>query len=747
VDLVRGGTTVYSSSTITETMTLGSPVSGDVVLIKPGADASGNVIPFTENQGEVFPIAVPSGVTLQAAGSAPVYVASVSGGAGVVLFTVGPVLAGNDPTELTTFASLHLAGASTAISVARAPGERTNLRLDDVRFLRNEIGLLCTAGATGGAEGVITASIEDCWVVDDVPYAHASQPAPRSFSIGLAFRAVGEDGGLIEANLDNLRTYGEFPDSRMARLPLTGEEGTHDLEPFSPGSGTPPTLTRLVEVYTKNADTNAAAGDGEHGAAPGYAIQPVPRVFLTANGGTWHGRSTGTSDGWDLALYADSEWSGTGQLLDYSSYWDARLNGTTIRNFRAAGIYARAWREVRGWLGLQSVTIRKTGQGYTAPGGDFPDLYDGVHAVTDEAYMVVEAANSQFLSNAGNGMYLLAATSIQASDMEFPTGLYVDLDHCEMHGNGVNGLFLDAAPNKPHYGRMQGGIVGGTWDFYPAPPSSSGVRSLIADGTEPDPDLPRGQGIVDGCAISNNGRRGVVMRALGTHFENTDLTAVSVRFVNTYVWNHPLEGWLAQLEEWGSPQYSGRTPLLLAPLVHCTLAYNDQRSEGGATAEVRLVTSTTPDPRFYWDDTSGIVDDQILITSFANTIFERPNPTWDDFGPTLQAYAVFDTNPPGAEPYNGDPTLIGWAGIRATDLNVPGTDPESTGLSSPFEGPIAPASYDLEQFFIKNLLPPSIFESSPGYLNAGAMLSEDAFDVEGFPRPALLERDKGGEEG
>ena len=251
---------------------------------------------------------------------------------------------------------------------------------------------------------------------------------------------------------------------------------------------------------------------------------------------------------------------------------------------------------------------------------------------------------------------------------------------------------------------------------------------------------------MDGCAISIDGRRGIVMRALGTHFENTDLTAVSVRFVNTYVWNHPLEGWLAQLEEWGSPQYSGQTPLLVAPLVHCTLAYNDQRSEGGATAEVRLVTSTTPDPRFYWDDTAGIVDDQILITSFANTIFERPNPTWDDFGPTLQSFLEFDDGLQ-SEPYNGNPAKLGWAGIRAVDGNVPGPDRDSTGLSSPFEGPIAPTSYDLEQFFIQNPPVPTIFNMSPAYLNAGVMLTEDAVDIEGVPRTTMTGRDKGGEQG
>ena len=744
VDLVRGGVTIYSGPTITDTLSTGGAVAGDQVLIKAPLDSAGNVIPYSEDIGEVFPIQVPSGVVVENAGSHPVYVVSIAPGGASALFQVGAIQ-GPDPTEVTTFRSLHLAGARIAIEVVRDAGGATNLLLDDVRFLRNGDALVCRAGGSQGAGGTIGVSVEDCWIVDDVPYAHAPQPAEQKFSRGFVFQVEDFDAGTVSATIDDLRTYGQFPDSRMARVPVSGQEGTHDLEPFAPSSGAPsPELTRLVEIHAHNLNSQSS---GEHDTSYD-PVDPVPRVFLTVNGGVWNGRSGGTSNGWDVGLYADAEKAPRSTLGmphgDYGAVFEASLNGTMIRNFRAAGIYARANWETRGRLSLQSVTIRDVGQGYAVdPNDDYAFLHNGVHAVSDFSYLVVEADNSSFLSNAGNGIYLQSHRTDYDLRVQLPAGAYLGLDHCEIHENGVNGLFLDAAPNKSFYPYTGGALVGGTVDYFGQQlwePNLTGV------GQSANPALPRGQGVVDGCGISNNGKRGIVMRALGRQWPE-DLTAVSVRFVNTYVWGHPLEGWYARLEEVSPPGYFREIPVLLAPVVHCTFAYNDDRASGGATAEVEMIApGGTPVPLFFWDDTpSDPNDDVVLITSFVNSVFQRPVAQWEDFGTSLQGVLKMDDNQ--SHPYyNGDPMTIGWSGIRSV-FGALVSDPESTSDPSPFVGPIQEPSTALEQFFLDNLTGSAIFFQSPVYRNAGKALDEDGIDVEGYQRPGPFEaRDKGGEE-
>lgn len=317
------------------------------------------------------------------------------------------------------------------------------------------------------------------------------------------------------------------------------------------------------------------------------------------------------------------------------------------------------------------------------------------------------------------------------------------LDRCGVHGNSTSGIFLDAAPDKPHFPHNQGAIVGGTYDYFPV--ATRLEKSLIWEGNEPDGRLPRGQGVVNGCAISNNGEYGIRLRALGDYSEG-NLTAISVRFVNDYVWNNPSGGYYARLEPFINTPFLA--PALIAPLVHCTFAENHTGGAGGWSVEIDPVTvgGSPPQRLFFWDDYPNVNDNRVLGTSINNCVFQRPNHQDPDFGPKLETFDVFDTNPPGSFWYPA-PELIPWSGLRALKSGISSTDAASTDWPSPFFGPINPTNRTTGQFFLDNtnLSQPRFFLSNP-YLRAGFSLTEDVVDYEGFTRPALALRDKGGEE-
>ena len=172
-------------------------------------------------------------------------------------------------------------------------------------------------------------------------------------------------------------------------------------------------------------------------------------------------------------------------------------------------------------------------------------------------------------------------------------------------------------------------------------------------------------------------------------------------------------------------------------------------SAGGWTADVELdsgLQGTPPVPLFYWDDGVTNPGPAILITSFANTIFQRPNSSDDDFTADLAALLVEDLNS-GPPYYSGTPTAIGWSGIRSSQTPA-GSLSLPTDEAAPFVGPISPQSRMAEQFFIDNLAGATSFYETPTWLNAGEALAEDDLDVEGASRPVVDSgnRDKGGEE-
>ena len=572
VEVVRGGSVVFSATSISGAIS-GAPgglQAGDQVLIQGLVNGSGAPRAYsTTTTLESFPLTFPSGITVKPRDSVAVYIVAAAGSGVTNLITVVPA-AGVPP--VTRLEKLRLAGAEDAILLQTASASQSlNVVCDKIYFDKNTTGLSSIA-----AGGAIRVQVKDCKITNGVPIQDPT-PITRFFSVGLEFRAQDSDGK-VEATVDNLSTFGLFTTAQMKPIPYSRTSFSHDMEAYATE------ITRLIEVYAASALTN---DEGEH--AANFAVLPVPQVLLTVNGSTLNGAANQGDAGWDVGIYADTGSSGS-VILDYFSYWEVVLNGTTLRNFKAAGIYGEATVETRGMLRLNDVLIEKIGLMTPVTAGQ--TFKSGVHLVTQESYIAFEADNSEFLDNRGNGVYLMANSAIQGSDMELPTGLYVDLDHCELHGNSLSGLFLDAGPDKPHFPHNQGAIVGGTYDYYPK--ASRTEKSLIWEGGEPDGHLPRGQGVVNGCLLSNNGEYGVRLRALGDYSEG-NLTAVSIRFVNDYVWNNPLGGYYARLEPFINAPFLA--PGLFAPLVHCTFAVNHAGGASGWSVEIDPVTiGTSPPP-------------------------------------------------------------------------------------------------------------------------------------------------------
>lgn len=698
-------------------------VSGDTIFIRGMVDAAGAPKAYSlATSGESFPITIPAGVTVKPLDGTPVFVAIDITDPAVEILT-SQAVPGPTPPQ-TRIEQLRLGGANVAISASAAANQQINAVLEGIRFGVNTTGLL--ASATGGT---ISIQVNNCRVVDGNPLG-APIPQPRLFTSGLVFQAndaaMQGPPGLVDADVTNLETVGTFALSSMQGTGFTRQAGSHDLTPFG-------NFTRLISVLA-NGDTNN--GIGEHN---GFALANpgISRVILRLNGGVLDGKSLSASTGWDVGVYADTQ-SPAVQILDYCSAWEVTITGSQLRNFRAAGVYGETYIETRGKLTMSQAIVERIGA--FSPATTDTALYSGLLLASTESYLSVEAANCSFLDNQGSGAYFHAHDSIQAAEMYFPTGLFTDLQRCASHGNQRNGLHFDAAPNKPHFPRIQGATVGGAHDFYP-----STYRSLIDRGGEPDPNLERGQGVVNRCDISNNGDYGVLIEATGSYFDGPEFTAASVRFVNTYIWNNPDGGFFSRLTPVSRTE--NKAPLLVSPLVHCTLAYNGPSSGAGWTMEVEPVNigAGPPDRSFFWDDDpfNPLPHPEILVTSLNNTIFQRAVSTDGDFGGNLDAIEIWDQGVPGTF-WWGASARIGRAGLRGS--YVPdGVDPKNTVFACPFAGPINPGGRTSSQWFL-NQNGQAVFYESNNYLRAGFSLSEDAADYEGVTRPAYPLRDKGGEE-
>jgi len=636
---------------------------------------------------ETFPILLPHGVTLMPADSTPVYIWPTAG-----LMPDAIIRVVGTSAERTVIGRMNILGGVIGVDID-STGPDKDVLVRDVVLGRSGTNL--SAIATEGA--FLEVEVLNSRIVD-IGFPSAL-PAPTLLmtSVGLRFNSIETTGGVprVEADVNNLTATGAFANLGGEALRNT----TNDL-----ASVPSETFSRLIEVFAEGETIQTS-------------LTPPSEVILAVNGGTLEGGATLTASGWDIGIYSALEHGSTNNPPRYMAGTVVTVTGATISNYVDAGIYATATLETRGQIILRGKTeIFDTGSLLAHAPGDY--LHSGVHLYNLEGYMGLNAANVAIHDNTGNGISMRSSGTVLL-DGTTDFGMPLGLRRCNIYQNDGDGIELESGigtPAQPTF--TQPGIVGGTWL------QESGY-TLLMEG-DPGLALPVGQGAVDRCAISNNGERGVRVSA------GDGGAIVFCRFVNTFIWNNPLGGFVG---DFSSPLAGGSGGQLLTPVLHCTLYGN-----GGAAAPYNIEFLPVGGGGSYAYLNSPVTVYE-TATEIDNSIFEAPGAGIFDFGPKLTADAVGTIGGTFASQFS-----VGVGGVRLQQI-LPPTFPASTEDSVNFAMPIV----------LTNLLPnmlflapppanPNIIDDTPGYINVSQL--EAGIDYEGDPRSNLGqgEYDKGADE-
>ena len=737
VDVERPGQPTYTFGNIEDAVEgsggWGGAAAGDKVILFGAVDSQGNPLAYSnasgtgpEYSGDQFPIDVPAGVTMTAAPGAPVYITASVGG------TVLRILPGAGLKTLVE--GVGIAGADIAIDATATAGQSTTLMLKDVSFGPNTVAV--QADAPGGS---VRCDVVDCTIGNPASLP-TPPPAAKKFSVGLRFRAgASSTAGSVEGSVDSLTIAGPYPATDMAPAPFGVTSGPkHDLAAYANS------FTRVIEVFT----TELGDGVGEHaGTQPPFTTRPIPTATVTVSS-VLDGKAVagGSSNGWDVGIYASTSPDNSIPSFDfdYGNAFDLRVTGSVLKNFRAAGVYAETFVCSRGRVKFSGQSgVLKTGI-QEAPGSGNSFLRSGVHAVNQEGYLAITGQDSAFKNNHGNGVYVYDFISMR-QETYFPAGLFLGLESCQVFGNGMHGVSLDAARTKSHMGSpSQGATVGGTQDHYdPAAAPLHGPLSLIRSGDEPVPqDWDYGQGFINSCAISDNGGAGVGAFIVGStgglpgSITGFNASIASCRIENSFIWDNASGGFVADLLPWPGESYG---PAFFMPIVHSTLVANEGSTGSAFNTDIRPGM-----PAGYWY--SGDPSGHAVQTELFNSIFQRSIPTALDWGPGLEAIVESDL---GTGPSSH--LRLGVAGVRASwSLSLP-IDPLLTislnalATGGPFTAPFAGGVFPIgnpDHLFLTSGGHPK-FYLGPNYFTVFTALADCAVDYLGTVRATLTNRDKG----
>lgn len=322
---------------------------------------------------ENFPIILPAGVSITAYNSQPVYVSSGIGG--VTLFQVQ---ASTGTAPLTELEDLRLLGADQAIELLTGDGQSLNVRLENVLFGRNRIGLNATASG-----GSLTIAAVQCQIFDHGASVPIPAPAQQDFQVGLRFAAGRADtSGIVTATVSSLTTSGPFqkmdPDPIYSFGDLYGAGG----------------MSKLVSVEL----INGVPEHPGHNSGDFFTRQQIPSFQLTVNGGIWDGKAAANDKGWDVGLFAATPISTGIGWKDYFTAFDVSLNGPELRGFRESGIYAMALTESRGVVRMSGgARVKGSGKHIATNPSDL--RHSGVTLLSREAYLafIAEDARSNLI--------------------------------------------------------------------------------------------------------------------------------------------------------------------------------------------------------------------------------------------------------------------------------------------------------------------------------------------------------------
>lgn len=627
---------------------LASSASGDTIQVKGMVDSVSNLpvgyteINFFGGIGETFPLVVPSGVTI-AGTSGPVYVYSQNASPPAAIFDL------NTGVSQTRIGNLGVLGGAIGIKVH---GGNADVLLQKITFSNNVVGFSSLAQDTS----LHTLEITGCTFKGLLP-SLANPPGSYAESVGLKFEADELTSGLIpriEATVNNLASVGPF-----TGMGGVGSYSVSDL-PFGNGSS----ASCLVQVL--------AQGDSQEFLSPLGVAQPIAEAVVSLNGGTLDGGpDPAHAGGWDIGVYSAIKSKFSGTSTNYTAATTVTLTGVVLEDFREAGVHGTANVGTRGIVNLRGqTTVQNTGSGLTHNTSAYP-IHNGVHMFCIEGYLALSCDDSNFGNNLGSGVFLSCPGTLN-QETTFDMGLFLGIRRSKMHLNGESGLELFSGvipPSAPFF--AQPGIVGGTWTIASDPAYSGEVLLVEGDASATK---PYGQGVVDRCAISNNGRNGIHVRV-----EGDEKHYVFTRFVNNIIWNNEWEGFLSEIAL--ASGEAGVDGVILTPLVHCTLAGNGDVTD--ATIEFAEPSSGGGTRNYAWIHPLG--GNPIFGTEIVNTILQRKSSANADLGPNVDLVL----GKAMAAPAILSPTQIGFGGVRFTTSSRIGALnavllPASTVHSTPY---------------------------------------------------------------
>ncbi|MFK5956595.1 MAG: hypothetical protein QM477_09145 [Planctomycetota bacterium] len=669
--------------------------SGAIIAVQGLTDpATGSPVAYSNlnflvptNGSETFPILLPHGVSLIPVDSTPVYIWPTAGMTPPSVIRV----VGSSP-DLTAIGRMNILGGIVGVDID-STGADKDVLLRDVVLGRSGTNL--SAIASGGA--TIDVEVLNCRIVD-IPFPGAV-PAPTLLmtSVGLRFNSIETTGGppRVVAEVNNLTATGTYAN-------LSGTALRNSINDLATTVGEP--FSRLMEAY--------AVGSSAQGA--GAAIS---EVILNVNGGELEGGATLTAEGWDIGIYSALDTNGTGENREYRAGTVVTATGASISNYVEAGIYGTADLETRGQIILRGKTeVFDTGSLLAHTPGDY--FHSGVHLYCLEGYMGLNAVNATIHDNTGHGIVLRSSGTVNGNATTH-FGMPLGLRRCGIYQNDGDGIALEGGVATPtSSGFTQDGIVGGT--------RLDSMGYVVLEEGSPGLALPIGQGVVDRCAISNNGERGVRAFAGDSDF------FVYCRFVNTFIWNNPLGGFVGDFSSpIAGPTVSGGR--ILTPLLHCTLYGN---GSAAAPYNIEFLPVGGLGQYFYADP---FVPSFATATEIDNSIFEAPGAGTFDFGPRLTADAV-STSPLGFVPSGS----VGVGGVRVQQ-QLPPAFPFSTEDPVSFVGPITLSNLLPNMLFLNATGNLNIIDASPSWINVSQ--AELGFDFEGTARTGAINTyDKGADE-
>ncbi len=549
-------------------------------------------------------------------------------------------------------------------------------------------------------------AIRNCKLLDMMLVLDPSRPFPQDpnyqgQNTGIKFEGRQSSSlkapGRIDCEVLNLRLAGPF--NQMA---------PSNIVEFKPDPKFPNyPISRIIEVFTEGRSK-------ELGGAP------IAKVVLELDSCVFDGHAGDIpplgETGWDIGLYASAQFPDPNpEFEDFTSAFEITSTGSTFTDFRTQAIHCESDYDTRGSIWLNGGTeVSRTSRDRS------PSILgngEGVRIHTFEGYMGFHTEAASITDNFGDGISLFAEGSNQDSSHKWPTGVFIDMNHTDVHQNDGHGL----------NGRAILGAIGGTWKF-----NNSGV--LFSDMGFSAP-IEHGQGVINACAISNNGLNGIRIHARGDFLPGDgNMGLANLRIINSVIWNHPLEGIRLEMDA---------TPFCFVPIVHSTVAGNGDLATSLSNMELEDYGNGNP---FMYRSESWGSQIRVLTTKIYNSIFQRKLWTSSDIGPVLATMLV-DEFPVSTG--NTIPTKVGVAGSRGR-FSVPVMDfnfIESTGAQPPFKGPIVWTSILPSQFFYEKGLPVnSDFDNVTGFLHIDE--TESAVDYEGSLRPSganHFNRDKGGD--